>query len=299
MNIVIVGRGAIGLLFYQALQYNADLNVSVLKYKNHFSQVCFSNINGYSTMLNITETSSLALQQANIILICVKAYQVQSALENIKATLSSNAIIILCHNGIIDISKLHTNDGSQHAILSMLTTHGCKKVTPKHIIHTGEGHCDIGLYRGSIAQHKITNIIELFSKALLNVYWQENILYKQWLKLAINCVINPLTAIYNIPNGDILKPKYQKEITQIINEFIAIAKSQQLDFNHDELQTTIKNVAQATALNTSSMRSDVMQGKQTEIDHINGYLIELGKENNIATPLNTQFYQEMQQKFTR
>ena len=72
---------------------------------------------------------------------------------------------------------------------------------------------------------------------------------------------------------------------------ISAAEVVSLSFN--ELQVLTYNVAKATAKNCSSMRCDVLAGKPTEVDYINGYIHRLGIKHNIATPENTQLWQQI------
>ena len=130
------------------------------------------------------------------------------------------------------------------------------------------------------------------------------------LKLAINAVINPLTAILgggSIPNGALFgsAPGHRliraltREVTAVMTAYLhslSAPHSPAPDvlrlFSAHALESRILSVIRSTADNTSSMASDVSNGRLTEITHINGYLIALGKRLGVETP-NHQLVYEM------
>ena len=129
--------------------------------------------------------------------------------------------------------------------------------------------------------------------ALPTLTYSDNIKEKQWLKLAINCVINPITALENIDNGQLLNDKFQAQITALILEIIAIAAFENIEFNFNELREKIMAVAQSTAQNCSSMRSDILNKRKTEIDYINGYIVKVANRMNFSVPENEKLLREI------
>lgn len=298
MNIVIIGGGAIGLLFYQAFHRNADknsINLSLMTRKK-IKQFSFTNTEGLSYQIKINAAQAENLNNADIILVCVKSYQVDDFLVKNKANLSSQVKIILCHNGMGSLAdtQLSTLKNEFH-LYTLLTTHGSKKFSAHHIIHTGLGFCELGSRNHHEATKQHQALTELFKNISLNVSWQCSILKKQWLKLAINSVINPLTAINNIPNGDISNETYRKTIKKILHEFIAVANTQNIQFSYEELLKIVLDVSVKTAKNRSSMLSDIENNQKTEIDYINGYIVRMAHEYNIKTPENKKLCQEVNQ----
>lgn len=103
--------------------------------------------------------------------------------------------------------------------------------------------------------------------------WCENIVYEQWRKLTVNAVINPLTAIYRCKNGELLKiPEAFEQVQVIATQCDRIASTLFPNWPNDTLKRVI-HVANATAQNTSSMLADVLAGRTTEFEFINGYLV--------------------------
>ena len=176
---------------------------------------------------------------------------------------------------------------------ALLTTHGSKRVKPFHAQHTGLGHNDLGLLSGDQAETVQNEIVRTLSKALPSLTLSDNIKEKQWLKLAINCVINPITAIDNIENGQLLNNAYDTVIETLLNEIVTVARYAGITLSLSELKKQVLTVAKNTRKNCSSMRSDILQQRKTDIDYINGYIINIAKEAGIPVPENERLLQQV------
>lgn len=282
MNIVIIGAGAIGLLLHKQIKDNLPLNNKLQIASNKQptpSQYQFENLDGLLTNIPLTAANRESISQADIIIICVKAFQVVNVIEQHCENLNKSASIVLSHNGMGVYEALPDSLKIQHPIYALLTTNGSKKNADWSVTHTGIGHYDFGLLNnGVLIDH---NAHAAFLKAVIpNINYHEDIKEKQWQKLAINSVINPITALNNIKNGDVLKPEFSTLKKQLIDEFVRIAESEGVHFDADSLEYSINQVASNTAENTSSMLSDVISKRKTEIEFINGYLGLIANKHN-------------------
>ncbi len=294
MNIVIIGQGAIGLLWYAHLQSlpKSLINLSLLTSKQALmpnNNFAYTHFLGLSELHTFQTASTQHIRRADVILLCVKAYQVKQVIAELAPLISSHSAIILAHNGMGTLTEIQPFLAPKQIIMALLTTHGCSRVMSTHIIHTGLGETHLGLLQGSFTQQKL--LTSLLNQALPKVYWQKNIIEKQWIKLAINCVINPITALENVNNGELAKPYYQKQITALITEIVKLAKTEQQILSPLLLTEQVLQVAKATAKNCSSMRADILAKRPTEINYINGYIHYLGIKHQIKTPENTRLWQ--------
>lgn len=314
MNVVIIGQGAIGLLFYNFINKSSATNDINIKNKNKDSLTLrpsysvqhndnntfyqFTDFHGASSSRPLTYANDKAIKNADILLFTVKSYHVKQAIADIEQLIPAKAIIVLCHNGMGTADELPSSLVNSQPMLAMLTTHGCFKPSPLNIIHTGLGQVDFGVIANQIKPSKINNeninnVAEKLTQLLAPATFHNNIGEKQWVKLAINCVINPLTALYDMNNGGIVKQEFTAQCTDILQEVIVIAQTQNITLELDSLIETVQKVAHATASNSSSMRCDITANKRTEIDYINGYVHRLGKKFDIATPANSRLWQKI------
>ena len=132
-----------------------------------------------------------------------------------------------------------------------------------------------------------------------------------WKKLAVNCVINPLTAIHNVKNGEIVGLQHYGHdfnffMTKLLEEVSCVAlqevellrsltssrsektvQSIQKELSVESLQAFVHKVIKDTADNISSMLQDVKSNRVTEVQYLNGYICRLGREKyDMECPYN-------------
>ena len=288
MNIVIVGNGAIGLLLASKLLPNKQVNLA-LQARQHSTgthEFTATNIDGYSQRFAVKAATNIDYQQAQLLLVCLKSFDVKTVLAQYLPLLSENCQIVLCHNGMGVYEDVIALGANPDKVLTLLTTHGALKASAHHVIHTGLGEFDIGSYQPLSENSYTAAINALLTQQLAPINWHQDIRQKQWLKLAINCLINPITATENIANGDVVQTKYRQTLTNLAQEISSVAARANILFSGQDILDIALNVARATAKNTSSMRADVLNKRPTEIDYINGFIVELAKQDDIDVPVN-------------
>lgn len=300
MNMVIIGRGSIGLLLAHFCQ-NQHISVSnrqvlPLAQVDNFT---FSNLLGKSEQHAYMIADAQCLANADVIICCVKSYNVKHAISNLLGSISEHTPIILAHNGM-GVNEELQSLAIANPIMGLLTTMGAKRLAPHHVIHTGQGVNQLGLINASgetsLVKQKITAILETFSRSLPNFEYEPRVqkfAYFQWQKLAINCAINGISARDNIKNGELSHNVYKQEIQAIIAELVKVAEQVAIKLEVNALLKRVYMVIELTANNSSSMREDIVNQRKTEIEYINGYISKLGRIHAIATPANSKIYQQV------
>ena len=131
-----------------------------------------------------------------------------------------------------------------------------------------------------------------------DLHWEDDIRPRQWHKLVANAVINPLTALYDVPNGRIsADPALREQATQLCEEADQVLRQLDPAWPGHSLDNVL-TVARATAGNTSSMRADRQRGAQTEIDAINGWLVQQADRLGLAVPANRKVVTAMRRSLT-
>jgi 2-dehydropantoate 2-reductase len=236
--------------------------------------------------------SITSVQEADLILITVKAWQVESAIEPLLPYISEDTIVMLMHNGM-GTAPLIEAKLANNPIVIATTTHGAYKPSKQQVLHTGHGYTQLGGFNAKGAQCDF--LAEVMNHALPEVHWNPNINGALWTKLAINCAINPLTAIHQCKNGELAANEFAIELANITHELVEVMNKEEIKVDFDALHATIMQVVNATAANYSSMRQDVFHRRRTEIDFITGYLLQTTEKHQISTPENTKLYQRIKQ----
>lgn len=298
MNITVVGPGALGCLF-AALLAKAGNSVWLLDHdaeRAAFFQdhgIIFET-NGREIRVPVSSTTDPEIiGGTDIILLCVKSYDVEVALKQIAPLLNcGNSLLIALQNGI-----------AHHEALSLavqfyavgVTAQGGTLANRGKVIHGGSGQTILGFLPSQTAAKQrddkvilLTAAAETLTTARLPTVISPVIINSIWDKLIVNVGINALTAINNCPNGKLLSipsvaPLQEAAVTEAAN----VAAAMGISLSGDPLKKTI-NVCQATRNNISSMLQDVRNGRRTEIDAINGAIVREGKRLGIPTPVNKQ-----------
>ncbi len=286
MNIVVVGPGAIGSLWAYKL-HQAGHNIALWGTQSA-QQWALSFDDQTSVEFAYNQTQTLA--DADLILITVKAWQVSKAIKPILQHISKDAILLFMHNGMGAIDEIKSQI-SAYPVIIATTTHGALKPDSHHVKHTGLGNTQMGAVNAIGEQCSF--VVDVFNHALPTVEWNPNIVQALWNKLAINCAINPLTAIYQCLNGELAKDKYRSILNNIIEEVVSVMAAENIAVNQEQLAQTIDKVISATAANKSSMHQDIFYHRQTEIDFITGYVVRKAQQHGIAVPANTELYHQI------
>ncbi|KQB09614.1 2-dehydropantoate 2-reductase [Vibrio metoecus] len=286
MNIVVLGPGAVGSLWalhlhragHQVALWSRQSQPTLELQLDDGEPVLFSNQNR-DTLTN-----------ADLLLITVKAWQVEAAVLPLLPHLNRDTMLLFMHNGMGAIEAI--NESLIHfPVLLATTTHGALKTTLHQVCHTGLGQTQVGPFNALGARCDF--IADVLQHALAPVTWNTEIQQALWHKLVVNCAINPLTAIHQCPNGALQASEFQPQITAILEEVIAVMQAENVHSDRAVLHELIYQVIRSTAANCSSMHQDVFHQRPTEIDFITGYVVRKGEQHGIATPVNNQLYQQI------
>ncbi|HCE1839331.1 2-dehydropantoate 2-reductase [Vibrio parahaemolyticus] len=288
MNILILGPGAVGSLWATKFQL-AGHNVSLWGRTSDSKQLLQLDD---SPAINFANQHLPSVQNADLVVVTVKAWQVETAIEPLLPYINTDTIIMLMHNGMGTAPLLEAKLPDNPLIVAT-TTHGAYKPNKEHVMHTGQGITQVGGFNASGAQCQFLQ--DVMQHVLPKVVWNPNINAALWTKLAINCAINPLTALHQCKNGDLAHGDFQDTLKNITKELVEVMNKEDIATQFDVLFETIMQVVRATSENYSSMRQDVFHQRPTEIDFITGYLLKAAEKHRINTPENLELYQRIKQ----
>lgn len=222
----------------------------------------------------------------SLLLVTTKAGDTLDAIESNLHYVSQSTPIVLFQNGM-GSQQAVADRWPQRPILAASTTEGAHRPAPGVTVHAGRGETWVGPLTSSATTH-LKSVITALGSSGLTIHPEQDIQRRLWDKLIINAGINAFTAILDCPNGDILTDKfYLEHIEELCDEIAEVMKE---DIGETLAPATIRErieiVARETAPNTSSMRCDRQQGRTTEIDFINGYIVKRGHALGIDVTTN-------------
>lgn len=223
------------------------------------------------------------------LLVCTKANDVGAAIAAIAHRILPGAPIVIAANGmgyLDDISTLLP----ANPVYCCLSTDGAYRLGPLHIRHAGRGSNLIG----SPENRPQPEWLQPWKTGFLTVDWSPDINAAQWHKLAINCAINPLTALHRCRNGELARSKQLAEqVTSLCEEISSISAAAGFTRSAGRLRADVMAVIENTADNRSSMLQDVLAGRETEINYITGYLLSTAQRLDMDAPLNKKLLREV------
>ncbi|WEG11672.1 2-dehydropantoate 2-reductase [Pullulanibacillus sp. KACC 23026] len=281
-SIGVIGAGAIGMLLasvisqYQAVSlYVRREEQRALLIQNGITQLDEAN---YKQGIQIKPAASP--WEEELMIIAVKQPALPALLKEHAVPRHPEQAIVFLQNGMGHLPLMKALD-YQHLFVGIVE-HGVRKVQDDVIDWNGKGQIKMGVFKGD--SDKVSRLCQIPS---LNVQ-----LVKDWQplledKLLVNAIINPLTALYKITNGEVFENPFFRSAAHSI--FLELADALTIpDSLRKEKWNYIELVGQATAKNRSSMLQDLDANRKTEIDAILGYMMT--QHPSLPKPLTSFLY---------
>jgi 2-dehydropantoate 2-reductase len=227
-------------------------------------------------------------QPLDCIIVLVKSAQTHDAVSAAMGLLGPHTTVLSLQNGLGHEDILCSLLGRQR-VLAGKTYCGGQIIAPGHVIcgHVGKD-THMGELDGSITP-RITKIAAAFNGAGLQTTVSDNIMGTIWDKLFINVATGALSGITRLAYGDLYQmPQLKAVAVAAVNEAMAIAKAK-------GIRTSITDPAaawhKAGAGLPFEFKASILQtlerGVRTEVDFMNGAVVQLGLQHGVPTPVNS------------
>jgi len=290
----VLGAGAIGGLFACRLQLGgADVTLLAREDEQPTRGLILKSEQEQRFQFS---QQSIAVGQPPIqhLLVCTKAWAVERAIEAVAPRLSATSVVVLLCNGMGLAEAVAPLIGDAQLVVGS-TTAGCRRAERGELIVSGEGRTQLGTLDASLAPTWLSP----WRQGVPDFEWETDIRSVLLTKVALNAVINPLTALHGVTNGELLQPPLQAITEDVIKEVQSLLFTADAREIASALPAQVRAVCDSTAANHSSMRVDLESGKRTEIDAIVGWLLSTLTPHPPATPLLSELYDAVREKDSR
>jgi 2-dehydropantoate 2-reductase len=285
-SILIVGTGAMASLFAGRLA-KVGLAVTLLgtwqKAIDALNEhgVRFENGESYPVFAtnNVTECAGISH-----VLILTKAWQTPRVAHQLSHCLPPHGLAITLQNGLGNNEMLAEQLGLQRVAVGTATM-GATLVAPGVVRDGGTGTLTFA------QDDRLADLLPILRQAGFHIIETADLDSVLWGKLVINAGINPLTAILQVPNGELLtRPTARNLMQATATETTQVAHAHNITLPYPDPIVAVEEVAHKTASNHSSMFQDIKRHAPTEIDAICGTIIKIGKQVGVPTPINQTLF---------
>ena len=282
MRVAVMGAGSVGC-YYGGMLARAGHEVTLIGRPQHVEAVRRAGLRLDTQTFNEQvfvhgATEASAVQGAELVLFCVKSTDTEPAGAEMAPHLAAETIVLSLQNGVDNAQRLQAlvRPGVQPAVVYVAT----EMAGPGHVRHHGRGDLVIGAFDRGDA------LVQWFGEAGVPVQVSDNVAGALWAKLIVNCAYNAISAITQMPYGRMIEGEGVSALMHdVVEECLAVAHAAGISVPGD-MHAAVQRIGQAMPAQSSSTAQDLARGRRTEIDHLNGLVVRLGRESGIATPAN-------------
>ncbi len=215
----------------------------------------------------------------------VKCYHTEAAITAAAPMLGEGTAILTLQNGWGNADRIAALAGRSRVMVG-LTYHSGTLLGPGRVKHSGVGMTHVGELDGS-STPRLEAAVAAFRKAGIETTPSSHIVDEIWKKLALNVCTLPTAALLRFPADELIQHEGTIALMEgLLAEVVAVAQAQGINLDHAERWQAITGLLKQAIGARASMLQDVEAGRQTEIDVVNGAIVEAGRRHSAPTPLN-------------
>jgi 2-dehydropantoate 2-reductase len=225
---------------------------------------------------------------AEIVLFCVKTTDNAATSRALAPLLAPEALLVSMQNGVDNAEQIRAASGID--ALSAAVYVSAAVPEPGRVKHAGRGDLVVGPRNA-----RSERFARVFERAGVGCRISDNIAGELWTKFTWNCGLNAISALGRAKYGQIAaSPDARRLVESVVYEVLAVAKAANiLPPGFEDPQVALLGsfkIATQMAEALSSTAQDMIRGKRTEIDSLNGYISKRGAELSVPTPVNHALY---------
>ena len=286
MKIAVIGPGAMGLLYGAKLSAFAEV-VLVGNNAEHVKEVNDNGIilirDGNETVYHVPAVlSGQITEPADMILLFTKAYLTEAALEQNRALIGPNTVLLTLQNGAGHEEVLSKYTDKKN-ILVGTTAQGSYRENAHMIVNSGLGDTVVGAISDEFTEIEVIGAV--FEQSGFPCIISDNIRRTVWNKLMINASSSVLSGVLGVNQGYVAENSYAWEICKdLIREICQTATEEGYPFDEEEQIERITNHLKNAPGGYTSIYADLKNGRKTEVDYISGSVVRAAKRQGKTVP---------------
>ena len=283
LKIAVMGAGAVGC-YYGGMLARAGHDVVLIARAQHLQAIARAGLRLQTLTFDEqvalkASTDASAVQAADLVLFCVKSSDTETAGRLMQPFLQTDALVMCLQNGVDNADRLRAVLPG-HPVSAAVVYVATEMAGPGHVKHKGRGELVIEPSAASAA------VSQALIAAGVPCEVSNNVRGELWAKLILNCAYNAVSAITQLPYGQtVAGVGVQDLMRDVVSECLAVAQADGVQVAGD-VHAAVASLAGSMPLQKSSTAQDLARGKPTEIDFLNGFIVQRGQALCIAAPAN-------------
>jgi 2-dehydropantoate 2-reductase len=231
-----------------------------------------------------------SLGKVDYIICCTKNYDIEQSVIQLHSCIDKRTIIIPLMNGF-EGHALIKNIFPENEVWDSCVYLVSELIEPGFVKQTGNME---SLYFGSniAAPSQLQEVESIFLNANINAAISSDIEQTVWIKFIFISALATITSFLDASIGEILADQSgRNQLLSLLTEIKAVADAKNISLPEDIIKITTDKLEGLPYKTTSSMHTDFIKGKSTELHSLTGYIIKAGKEYKINTPTYNMMYE--------
>ncbi|MEO8021021.1 2-dehydropantoate 2-reductase [Polaromonas sp.] len=283
LRVAVMGAGAVGS-YYGGMLARTGHDVALIARPQHVAAIKRDGLHmetrSFDEYVRLAASSEpAAVQDADLVLFCVKSTDTESAGALIRPYLAPSALVLCLQNGVDNADRLRTVL-PQHALAAAVVYVATEMAGPGHVKHHGRGELVIEPSPAS------QTVAQALIAAGVPTEISDNVRGALWAKLILNCAYNAVSAITQLPYGKTVAGEGVQDLMRdVVAECLAVAEAEGVQVQGD-MHLAVDKLAASMPSQFSSTAQDLARGKRSEIDYLNGLIVKRGEALDVAVPAN-------------
>jgi 2-dehydropantoate 2-reductase len=294
MRICVIGCGAVGSLFAAHLAKGGEVEVWAYDvWKEHVEAMQknglrLSGAADFCAQLKATSDPA-QIPRCDYGIVATKAIHTRAAIAHTARIFDEKSAVCSVQNGVGN-EEIIAEQVKQ--VIRGTTFPAGHPIGPGHIGYDIKGDTWIGPFEPSgIPFSKVEELAGIITRSGMNTIAMQDARGAQWTKLIFNAATNPVGALTLLHHGAAARYAPTGQLfNDLIAEGEAVARKLGIELHGDPRQLVQKG-ANAPGKHRASMLQDVMAKRQTEVDFMNGAIVQWGDKVGVSTPLNKALWE--------
>lgn len=290
MHITIVGAGAMGSLFGGLLAESGQTVTLIDVNTAHLEAIQEDGLSlqtdaGERVIRHLTACRPAeATVSPDLLIVFTKTLHTAAALKGVQHLMAGNTQVLSLQNGLGNVEKIAAFVPIDRVWVGV-TTWPADLLGPGQVHSHGQGSVRLMSADGQEREF-LNSLVSVLASAGLSAHADAAVWSAIWEKVAFNAALNSICAVSRCTVGQLGADAGGRALAHaVVDEVLAVARSQSISVNETGVHNTVDHALDHHRDHKPSMLQDLLAGRATEIDAINGAVLQYARQGNVAAPL--------------